>query len=188
MYPCERHNTLSALCGCAMCAYAPHVCVHTIQTCVNTCFSKGRAVCIDIDGETMEQNFYQRRTCELVQAAVQKQNPRRQAKHRGLSQVYYICQQRSFITAGQRSHSFPLNAASSGTCECVRQILSHQPTHCPPDYLKLYSVSVSKGGLSAVTSHPHGPTDPLSIILCLIITADRLSLCIPKERRRGRRV
>lgn len=69
--------------------------------------------------QTNGAEFYQWRT--LVQAAIQKQNPRRQAKHRELSQVYYICQQWSFIATGHRSHSFPLNAASSGMCECVRR-------------------------------------------------------------------
>lgn len=39
-----------------MCAYAP-VCVYTIHMCVNTCLSKGEAVCINTDGEPMEQNF-----------------------------------------------------------------------------------------------------------------------------------
>lgn len=68
----------------------------------------------------MEQNFIRAERVNLVQDAIQKQNPRRQAKHRELSQVYYICQQRSFNATGHRSHSFPPNAASSGMCECVR--------------------------------------------------------------------
>lgn len=147
-----------------MCAYAPHVCVYTIHVCVNTCFPKGRAVCIDTDGGPMEQNFTSGERVNWSRLRSKKQNPRRQAKHRGLSQVYYICQQRSFITAGQRSHSFPLNAASSGTCECVRQILSHQPTHCPPDYLKLFSVRVSEGGY-ITSSRAYRPPYPLSCVL-----------------------
>lgn len=39
---------------------------------------------------------------------------------RVLSQVYYIRQRRSFTATGQRSHSFPPSAASSGMCGCVR--------------------------------------------------------------------
>lgn len=130
------------MCNVCLC---PYVCVYTIHVC-EYMFFLGQSCLYQYRWRTDGAEFYQWRTCELVQAAVQKQNSRRQAKHRGLSQVYYICQQWSFITTGQRSHSFPLNAASSGTCKCVRQILSHQHTHGPPDYLKLYSLSASEGG------------------------------------------
>lgn len=109
--PCERHITVSALCR--ICVLMPQYVSYTIHVYVRA----KRFVSI--------QTANQQRICELVHAVVQKQNPRRQVKHRGLSQVYYICQQQSFITTGHRSHSFPLNAASSGMCECVRQILSH---------------------------------------------------------------
>lgn len=125
-----------------------------------------------------------RTVCELVQAAVQKQDPRRQAKHRGLSQVYYICQQRSFFTTGQGSHSFPMNAASSGMCGCVRRILSHELTHCPPGYLQLEG---RWWGLVLLTSYPHEPTDPLSVSMRLIITADRPRLPLHPIRQRTER-
>lgn len=55
------------------------------------------------------------------------------ADTRVLSQVYYIRQRRSFIATGQRSHSFPLSAASSGMCGCVRDraaAISPAPPSC----------------------------------------------------------
>lgn len=33
MYPCERHSTLSALCGCGNVCLCPRVCVYTIHEC-----------------------------------------------------------------------------------------------------------------------------------------------------------
>lgn len=48
------------------------------------------------------------------------ETPADRRKTRVLSQVYYISQRRSFIATGQRSHSFPRSAASSGMCGCVR--------------------------------------------------------------------
>lgn len=120
-----RHKAHWAHCVDVRCMCMPHVCVSTQFPCMNTCLCKGRVVCFNTEGKPVEQNFTSGEHVNLVQAAVQKQNPRRQAKYRELSQVYYICQQQSFIATGHRSHSFPLNAASSGMCECARQILSH---------------------------------------------------------------
>lgn len=119
-YPCERRSTLNSLFGCAMCAYTP-MCVSTQFTCVHTCLSRGRAAHSDTRGEQAEQNFASGEALNWSGLQSRNKTPRRQTKHKKkLSQVYYICQQRSFTTTGQRSHSFPLNAVSFGTCKCVR--------------------------------------------------------------------
>lgn len=68
----------------------PHVCLHNSK-CVNTCFCKGKAVCIDTDGETDGAELYQHGTCELVQAAVQKQNPLQTSQtQRTLTGILYL--------------------------------------------------------------------------------------------------
>lgn len=151
MYPCERHSTLSALCGCAMCASCPRVCVYTIHMCVKTCLSK--------DGGCL----YQYRWTEnrwtggerVNRSRLRSRNktPADKPNTEGLSQVYYICQQWSFIATGHRSHSFPVNAASSGTCRVCET--DPQPLANP------LSARLSQVVLDAVTSYPHEPADPL---------------------------
>ena len=179
----ERHSTLSALCGCAMCAYAA-VCVYTILMCASTCLSKAGAVCIDTSGEpdgaesSLVENVWIGPGC-----GPETQNPRRQAKHRGLSQVYYICQQRSFFTTGQRSHSSTECSFLWDVRVCV---WDPQPLAYPLS-TRLPQVVLWRGGsvwLHHILTSPqtpfcyhvpyHHPPDGLS-----------LPLCIPNGRRTG---
>lgn len=92
------------------------VCVHKKtkftqrQSCLSQCLKRTPNLSSRSSGGTCESRWGKRKSGTT-------ETP---ADTRVLSQVYYIRQRRSFIATGQRSHSFPLSAASSGMCGCVR--------------------------------------------------------------------
>lgn len=88
-------------------------------------------------------------------------NPCRHAKHSELSQVYYICQQQSFITMGHRSHSSIEHSFLLDVWMCERkpQLLSY-PLSTRLSQVVLPLCEVVR---ISVTSYPREPTNHLAI-------------------------
>lgn len=121
MYPCERRSTLKSLFGCAMRAYTPP-CVYPHNSLVCIHVYLGAELFVTIPEASRRSRIMPAEKLWLGPGYDPETKPPADKPNtkKPLSQVYYICQQRSFTITGQRSHSFPLNAVSFGTCERVR--------------------------------------------------------------------
>lgn len=152
------------------------MCAH-VPVCVNTCLSKGRAACIDTNWWSMEQNFASGFSGPETKPPTDK--PNTEDSHR-----YTISVNSGLSSPQVIGHTLfhwmqlPLGRVSVWDSSSVISL---------PTVHQIIS-SCTVGGLSALTSYSHEPTDPLSIIMCLITTDRRESASLDhkcKENREG---
>lgn len=165
-----------------MCAYTPPcVYLHNSLVCIHVYLGA------ELFATIPEADICQQRSSDLVRATIQKQNPPQtnQTHKKTLTGILYL----STVVF---HHYRPKVTLFSTECCFLWDVraceIDPQPSVCPLSSRLSQVVSVLEMGLSAVTSYPHKPTNCSSIIVFLIITADRLSrpLRIPKESGAGR--
>lgn len=188
MYPCERHTAHWAHCVDVRCVLMPPVYASTWFTCAWIHVYPTAELFVSIPKANRwsrvfkpEENVWIGPGCGL-RNKTPADKPNTENSHR-----YTISVNSSLSSLWVIGHTLfhwmqlPLGHAS--VCEW-----DPRPLFYPPS-TRLSQVVLCEcvwGGLSAVTSYPQTHTNLLSIIMRLIITTD--SLCIPQERRRGRRV
>lgn len=188
MYPCERHTAHWAHCVDVRCVLMPPVYASTWFTCAWIHVYPTAELFVSIPKANRwsrvfkpEENVWIGPGCGL-RNKTPADKPNTENSHR-----YTISVNSSLSSLWVIGHTLfhwmqlPLGHAS--VCEW-----DPRPLFYPPS-TRLSQVVLREcvwGGLSVVTSYPQTHTNLLSIIMRLIITTD--SLCIPQERRRGRRV